>query len=406
MTQDSYQYPAFSGFGIELEYAIVDRSTLRVRPIADALLDGADDMDVPRGDAAWSNELALHVIEIKTAGPAADLQAARSTLRREVDELNRRLSKLGAQLMPTGMHPLMDPLRETKLWPHQNNEIYRSFDRIFDCKGHGWSNLQSMHINLPFGNESEFERLHAACRLVLPLLPAIAASSPYWEGHRAPHLDQRLAVYQTNCRRVASVTGQVIPEAVFSYAEYQELLHAMYRDIAPFDPAGILQEEWLNARGAIARFDRGAVEIRVLDTQECPEQDLAIAEFVTTWVKALYDEEFCSLDVQKEQKTDDLARLFQEAVRKGGAAAVPADYSALFGTSAATLSRLAAHLFDRLIPVTSTHHAAMSLIIEDGTLSERIVRSVEGSPAHSVEDVYAGLCSCLKEGRAFFGSGR
>jgi gamma-glutamyl:cysteine ligase YbdK (ATP-grasp superfamily) len=110
----------------------------------------------------------------------------------------------------------MDPLRETKLWPHQNNEIYQAFDRIFDCRGHGWSNLQSCHINFPFETEEEFGRLHAAIRLVLPLLPALAASSPYKEGVRGEDLDTRLATYRTNCARVPLVTGNVIPEQVFN----------------------------------------------------------------------------------------------------------------------------------------------------------------------------------------------
>ena len=46
----------------------------------------------------------------------------------------------------------------------------------------------------------------------------------------------------------------------------------MYRAIDPLDTEGILQEEWLNSRAAIARFDRGAIEIRCMDTQECPER--------------------------------------------------------------------------------------------------------------------------------------
>ena len=51
----------------------------------------------------------------------------------------------------------------------------------------------------------------------------------------------------------------------------------MFADIAPYDPAGVLQHEFLNSRGAIARFDRSAIEIRVLDVQECPQADTAIA---------------------------------------------------------------------------------------------------------------------------------
>ena len=43
--------------------------------------------------------------------------------------------------------------------------IYDTFDRIFSCKGHGWANLQSMQINLPFRGDEEFARLHAAIRV-------------------------------------------------------------------------------------------------------------------------------------------------------------------------------------------------------------------------------------------------
>ena len=66
----------FEAIGIELEYMIVDARTLAVRPIADQLLAAAgsvDGSDVERGAVAWSNELALHVIEIKTNGPVARL---------------------------------------------------------------------------------------------------------------------------------------------------------------------------------------------------------------------------------------------------------------------------------------------------------------------------------------------
>ena len=40
-------------------------------------------------------------------------------------------------------------------------------------------------LNLPFSSDEEFGRLHAAIRLLLPLLPALAASSPLVEVYRA-----------------------------------------------------------------------------------------------------------------------------------------------------------------------------------------------------------------------------
>ncbi len=398
-----YQFAAFSGFGIELEYAIVDAASLDVRPIADKLLEGADDMDVPRGEAAWSNELALHVIEIKTNGPVSDLAFARDILRREVNALEDELGAKGARLMPTGMHPWMNPLTETRLWPHQNNEIYASFDRIFSCQGHGWSNLQSMHINFPFSNEAEFGRLHAACRLALPLLPALAASSPFIEGRRAPNLDQRLAVYRNNCIAIPSVTAQVVPEAVFTYSDYEALLQGMYRDIAPFDPEGILQEEWLNARGAIARFDRGAIEIRVLDTQECPEQDLAVGFFVTRLVEAIYREEFCSFDEAKGYDATSLFEQFEACVGHGQSSPLHANLRKAFRSQANTAGELLTELNQRLIPSHSSHASALTLILESGTLAERLVRSTptETPSKDELFRLYQRLCDCLRDGRPF-----
>src|SRR5205823_857916 len=136
----------------------------------------------------------------------------------------------------------------------------------------------SMHINLPFADDDEFARLHAAIRLVLPLIPALAASSPIVEGHATGLMDYRLEVYRNSQQCIPSITGYVIPETIGSYRSYQEqVLQPIYQDIAPHDPRGVLRHEWLNSRGAIARFDRHAIEIRVADAQECPLADVAIA---------------------------------------------------------------------------------------------------------------------------------
>jgi hypothetical protein len=57
----------FEGHGIELEYMIVDAESLDVEAIADALIvdaDGQVENEIERGDFAWSNELARHVIEV------------------------------------------------------------------------------------------------------------------------------------------------------------------------------------------------------------------------------------------------------------------------------------------------------------------------------------------------------
>ena len=61
----------------------------------------------------------------------------------------------------------------------------------------------------------------------------------------------------------------------------------MYQSIAPFDSEAILQDEWLNSRAAIARFDRHAIEIRIIDNQESPLIDLAFIEAIVEVLKYL-----------------------------------------------------------------------------------------------------------------------
>ncbi len=275
----------FQRFGVELEYMVVHAESLAVLPVTDRVLwavAGQYLSEIELGTISWSNELALHVIELKTTEPAASLDGLAAEFQEHVGRINRILEPLGGRLMPTAMHPWMDPHREMRLWPHESSPIYEAFHRVFDCRGHGWANLQSVHLNLPFADDDEFARLHAAIRLLLPIMPALAASSPVMDGQTTGRLDNRLEVYRHNARRVPRVSGAVIPEPVFSQQAYQDqILQPLYRDIAPLDPDGTLQFEWLNARGAIARFDRNTIEIRVLDVQECPRADLAVCALLT-----------------------------------------------------------------------------------------------------------------------------
>ena len=261
----------FEAIGVEMEYMIVDNSSLDVLPIADKLMKAATGEvsgEAEMGELAWSNELVLHVIELKTNGPVQSLNGLATTFSDHVDRINDLLAPYNGCLLPTAVHPWMNPLTETRLWPHECGPIYQAFNRIFNCSGHGWSNLQSTHINLPFAGDEEFGRLHAAIRLLLPIMPALTASSPIIDAKIDSHLDSRMRFYCTNSVRVPEVGGVTIPEPVFTEKDYRDQIFApMFEAIRPLDKEGVLAYEFLNSRGAIARFERGAIEIRVLDIQ-------------------------------------------------------------------------------------------------------------------------------------------
>lgn len=289
-------YKLWERFGVEMEFMIVDKDSLQVLPRADVPLgkdkDGNQLSEVEFDDIGLSNELVSHVLEFKCAHPKSTFDGLGKRFFHEIRRANKKLEKIGAMLLPTAAHPFMDPT-EMQLWPYDCNEIYQTFDRIFDCKGHGWANLQSTHLNLSFDGDSEFAELHAAIRLLLPLVPAIAASSPYLDGKYTGMKDARIDVYRHNQDKVPEITGQVIPEQAYSYDEYnRQIFDKVKKAIAPHDPEHLLNHYFLNSRGAIARFDRGAIEIRLVDIQECPNADIAIAEMEIATLKAIANGKF------------------------------------------------------------------------------------------------------------------
>lgn len=401
-------YGLFEVFGVELEYMIVDAATLDVRPCCDTLLEAVggtpgDGFDPEGTDVSWSNELALHVVEFKTREPVAALPELHARFAAEVARANHMLANRGCGLLPGGVHPWMDPLREMRLWPHECGEIYAAFDRIFSCKGHGWANLQSTHLNLPFRDETEFVLLHSAIRALLPLLPALAASSPVLDGKPTGLADSRLEVYRGNCARVPSVTGLVVPEPVRSTKEYRKkILERIYRDLAPHDPEGVLRDEWANARGAIARFSRGSIEIRVLDIQECPRADLAILELVVAVLRRLCKPEL--LETLLALPTENLHRILTNSVRLAGAATVDdAAYLALFGLDARP--RPARELWEKLlenVSVSAEAGPALQTILGEGTLADRMLRFLGDAPDHDrLRALCRRLAGCLAENRQF-----
>ncbi|WP_162053837.1 carboxylate-amine ligase [Pontibacter pamirensis] len=402
----------FEGFGVELEYMIVQRDSLQVLPILDKLIyeEVGDYLsDVEFGDIAWSNELVLHVVELKTQEPAKSILGLQVNFQEHVQKINGMLEKHNAMLLPTGAHPLMNPERDTKLWPHEHNAVYEAYDRIFGCQGHGWSNLQSTHLNLPFANDAEFAKLHAAIRVLLPIIPALSASSPILDGQVSGLQDTRLEVYRHNQNKIPAIAGKIVPEAVFSKKEYEEqILQKIYKDISPYDPEGILQEEFLNSRGAIARFVRNAIEIRIIDIQESPLADIAVLHAIVTVLQALVAERWVPLEDLKAWDENELAAILLEVIQKGPKAVITnQDYVRLFGSDSSescTAGELWQHLVQHLVVLDDEPEVAhaLNIIVSRGSLSGRILEATGENPSEErIREVYHQLAVCLQEGGVF-----
>ena len=402
----------FDAYGVELEYMLVDRRTLAVRPVADKLLrsmSGQITCDVQRGPISWSNELALHVLELKSTDPAPDLRRLSPWLEQAVKEIEPHLADHGVCLLPTAMHPWMDPARETQLWPHEYAPIYQAYHRIFDCRRHGWANVQSVHLNLPFADEDQFAALHAATRLVLPLMPALAASSPICGGAYSGWADTRMRMYRDHCQRVPMMVADVIPEPVWDRATYQQqIFDPIGRAIRPLDPAGVLQEEFLNARGAIARFERGSIEIRVMDVQEYPAADVAICAATAALLRALVQQRWATLGQQQAFDTIELSALLEKTSRNGDDAVIDHQpWLEMFGLKprrwkAGEIWEQLAEQLRRDEPQLDDLFGPLEVIFQHGSLSRRIGRAL--GPAFSpadLHDVFSELAQCLRQWQPF-----
>jgi gamma-glutamyl:cysteine ligase YbdK (ATP-grasp superfamily) len=239
----------------------------------------------------FGKEIQLHVMEIKPNMPFRLPENFEETMHAAVltltDFIERRY---GAHLLGAGMHPLLK-LEQTGVWPHRHKKIYGAYSKVFNLNQHGWLNIQSFQLNIPYSSEKSAVFMHNMLAEICAYLPAISASSPIYEGKLGENVDNRLHFYILNQKEVPSITGDVIPEYVSSFKEYEKKIIGRYSlDLAKAHVDECLFcKDWVNSRGAVFRFDRKAIEIRVMDEQECVKSDVALSCFIRALLRGLME---------------------------------------------------------------------------------------------------------------------
>jgi gamma-glutamyl:cysteine ligase YbdK (ATP-grasp superfamily) len=268
--------------------------------------------------------------------------------------------------------------------------------RIFNLNQHGWLNIQSFQLNLPYRNESEAIRLYSALTNLLPYLPAIAASSPIYESRKGAYIDNRLHFYLTNQLEVPSITGSLIPEYVNSFEEYEKTTVRQYsEELAKLNaPRSLLNKEWINSRGAIIRQDRKAIEIRVLDEQESVKADVALSCFIRAALRGiLLDAEYPYL------AHPTLVQNFKHVLRRGLEARVQHPKGKTAGEVCRHLLQIA------LRNATDEERKYLPIIkqrIDGGNLSDIILRNVAKKTQktdlkEAILAAYSHLADCLEK---------
>jgi gamma-glutamyl:cysteine ligase YbdK (ATP-grasp superfamily) len=222
------------------------------------------------------------------------------------------------------------------------------------------------------------------------------------DGHLTPFLDNRLEVYRHNQEALPGLTGAVVPEPVYSKDEYLRLLEKLYEEVRPYDPEGLLQHEWLNSRGAIARFERDTIELRILDIQECPSSDLTMAAALTALLQRLVASP--RLAAIAAVPTRDLSAIFERGLTDGpDTSLAEVDYGQLLGLAAPVAS--VGELWRALGPelaeeIPEEYQQRWLAILRRGPLAGAIRRRLQRDPG-SLRAIYEELATCLREDRLF-----
>ncbi|MGB9915165.1 MAG: glutamate-cysteine ligase family protein [Candidatus Bathyarchaeales archaeon] len=388
--------------GPEHEFSIVNEE-LHALPIVDKFIKdfyGRIVNFVKLPQFTFGKELQLHVMEIKANSPFKSPEFFEETMQNAVETLLDFLKrKYRASLLGTGMHPLLK-LEETSVWSHRHRKIYHELSRIFDLKQHGWLNIQSFHLNLPYSKEENGILLHNLLAFLCAYVPAISASSPIFEGTLGPHVDNRLYFYKINQVEVPSITGDVIPEYASSFEQYRKTIIGQYsQDLAKLGAGKtILFKEWINSRGVIFRFDRSALEVRIMDEQECVKSDVALSCFIRAALRGLIAEKTEPLPHPL------LVQDFNAIVADGLNAQVS-------NPKGKTARQVCQHFFNLAFENATEEEKKYLWIvkkrIEEGNLSEVIrsrllQRAQKTSLKEAILDVYLTLIKCLADNRPYF----
>ena len=387
--------------GPEHEFSLVNQE-LKVLPVADKIIKdycGKIINFVELPSFTFGKEMQLHVMEVKANSPFKSPIQFEETMQNAVSTLNQIVNKHGAMLLGTGMHPLLK-LEDTAIWPHYHRKIYQEYGKIFNLNQHGWLNIQSFHLNLPYQKEADGIQTHNLLANLCAYLPAITASSPIYEGKAGPDVDNRLQFYKINQREIPSVAGEVIPEYADSFSQYKHDVIGRYSEDLAKAGAGktLLSREWVNSRGVIFRFDRSALEIRVMDEQECVKSDVALSCFIRAALRGL-------IALKAELLPHDLlVKDFNAVVKEGLNAQVS-------NPNGKTARQVCQHYFNLALEYADEDEKRYLWIIkkrlENGSLSElirdRVLRRAEKTDFHqAVINVYSTLIKCLSDNEPYF----
>jgi carboxylate-amine ligase len=254
---DRTNFSRMGTVGIEEEFFVVDSDG---RPVAgtDELVYQTDPPEIL--DGRLDHELFRFVIETQT--PLIErIDDAREQLLAVRTALVEHATTHGYQIAAAGLHP-------TARWrelDHVEKPRYRSqLDRIQYPQQR--NTTAGLHIHVGVDDADKAVWVANEVRWHLPLLLALSANSPYWNGFDTGLQSARATLFE-------ALPNTGIPTAFDSYEEFDQFEETMLRTDSIHDRG----ELWYDVRPHSAH---GTVEVRTPDAQADPDRVLALTEYV------------------------------------------------------------------------------------------------------------------------------
>lgn len=252
--------------GVELEFQLIDPFSLDLVPRATRILERAS----AQSDGRIKQEFIESMVEV-TTGICQDMEEVEADLRSVIERLQRYALACDCHLYASSLHPFaraFDQRLSTNERYHEIMEELQIVGRRMITQG------LHVHVGLPDGDSAI--KVFDQIRFYLPLLLALTASSPYFEGQ-----DTGLCSYRSKLFDALPRAG--LPGAMGTWKEYQGLAALLER-------AGIIEtvrDIWWDVRPHPCL---GTIEVRICDVPGRFSEVLGIAALIQSLVAAILDD--------------------------------------------------------------------------------------------------------------------
>ncbi len=238
--------------GVEEEFQLVAPSTLQLAPTVEDVIEA-----IPDGSERLAPELFQDCVEMRTPAFSTVAELARDlpTLRRLVAEA---ANKAGVRLSASGLHPISDPFSQR----FTRGERYERMEEELGALAR-LQIIYALHVHIGVPDEEAAIRATNALLRHVPLLTALSANSPFWNG-----MDTGFASARVKIRDASPRSG--LPPTFHNWGEFENYTDALVAmgnipDYSWF---------WWDVR---PHPRHGTVELRVTDAQSEPHYVVALA---------------------------------------------------------------------------------------------------------------------------------